>query len=138
MGPTLVAFVLDNSVLMGWFVPSQANAYTRRCNRRARRESVFVPAFWEVEFANVLLVLAARKILHPHQAEASLKHAARLPLTVDREPVAPRRLFELGERRRISAYDAAYLELAERRGVQLATRDERLARAARAAGVYLS
>ena len=137
MGPPLMAFVLDNSVLMGWFVPSQANAYTRRCNRRARRETVFVPAFWEVEFANVLLVLVARRILALHQAGTALKHAARLPLSVDREPVAPRKLFELGERRGISAYDAAYLELAERRVVPLATRDARLASAARAAGAYL-
>jgi predicted nucleic acid-binding protein len=133
-----VAFALDNSVLIGWFVPSQANAYTRRCNRRARRESVFVPALWEVEFANVLRVLVGRKILSRHQAETAFRYAARLPLTVDREPVAPRRLFELGERHGISAYDAAYLELAERRGVPLATRDARLARAAHAAGLHLS
>jgi len=133
-----MAFVLDNSVLMGWFVPSQADAYTRRCNARARRESVFVPAFWEIEFANVLLALVARKVLAAHQAAAALKHAARLPLTVDRELVAPHRLFEVGERRGISAYDAAYLEVAERRGLPLATRDARLAAAARTAGAYLA
>lgn len=133
-----MAFVVDNSVLMGWFIPSQADIYTRRCNRRARREAVFVPAFWEVEFANVLLALMARKILPRHQAEASLKHAARLPLTVDRDPVTPASLFDLGGRRGISAYDATYLELAQRRGLPLATRDRRLIGAARAAGVQLA
>jgi len=133
-----VAFALDNSVLVAWLVPSQANAYTRRCNQRARRESMLVPALWEVEFANVLRVLVARRILSRHQAETAFQHAARLPLGVDRQPVPPRRLFELGERHGISAYDAAYLELAERRGVPLATRDARLARAAHAAGLHLS
>ncbi len=121
-----MALVTDNSVVIGWFVPSQATAYTRRCNRRARREAVLVPALWETEFANVMLVLAKRKILPRH-----------LPLTVDREPVAPRDLFILGERHDISTYDAAYLELAVRRGVPLATQDERLARAAAAAGVLM-
>ncbi len=132
-----MALVTDNSVVIGWFVPSQATAYTRRCNRRARREAVLVPALWETEFANVMLVLARRKILPRHQATAAFHHAERLPLTVDREPVAPRDLFILGERHDISTYDAAYLELAVRRGVPLATQDERLARAAAAAGVLM-
>ena len=124
--------------MIAWFVPSQADAYTRRCNERARRESIFVPAFWEVEFANVLLVLVARKRLSRHQAEALMKHAARLPLAIDREPVAPRQLLDLGARHDLSAYDAAYLELAERLGLRLATRDEKLKRAARAVGAYVA
>jgi predicted nucleic acid-binding protein len=132
-----VAFVLDNSVVVGWFVPSQADAYTRKCNRRARREAAFVPALWEIEFANVLLVLVSRRLLPRHQAEQAMRLAARLPLTIEREVVAPARLFELGERFRISAYDAAYLELAQRRGLPLATRDARLAQAARSSGAYL-
>lgn len=132
-----MAFALDNSVLVAWFVPSQANAYTRRCNRRARREVLVVPAFLEIEFANVMRVLVARAILSRHQAETALRHAARLPMTVDREPVAPRRLFELAERHAISAYDAAYLEVAERRGIPLATCDAQLARAAHATGRHL-
>ena len=83
-----MAMVLDNSVIFGWFIPSQATAYTRRCNERA--------------------------------------------------PVAPRRLFELAEEHGISAYDAAYLELAARRGLPLATRDANLARAGRAAGIVIA
>ena len=132
-----MALVTDNSVVIGWFIPSQATAYTRRCNRRARREAVLVPALWETEFANVMLTLAKRKILSRHQATAAFHHAARLSLTVDREPVAPRELFVLGERHGISAYDAAYLELALRRGLPLATQDERLAHAAATAGILM-
>jgi len=60
-----------------------------------------------------------------------------LQLTIDREAVSPRKLFLLGERHGISAYDAAYLELAERRGLPLATRDRSLARIALAAGLLL-
>jgi predicted nucleic acid-binding protein len=98
---------------------------------------VYVPALWETEFANVMLTLAKRRILSRHQATAAFHHAARLPLTVDREPVAPQELFMLGERHGISTYDAAYLELAVRQGLPLATQDERLARAAATAGVLM-
>jgi predicted nucleic acid-binding protein len=132
-----MAFVLDNSVLMGWFIPSQADAYTRRCNLRARREAVLVPAFR----GNRVCKRPARARVAQdsrHEAHAALQHADRLPLTIDREPVPPRSVFELGERRGISPYDATYLELAQRRGLPLATRDRRLTGAARAAGVALA
>ncbi len=123
-----MALVLDNSVIIAWFVPAQATDYTRRCNQRARRETAVVPALWESEFVNVLLALVKLKSLPRHQAVTALHHAGRLPLTIDREPVASRRLFDLAEAHGISAYDAVYLELATRRGLPLATRDESLAR----------
>ena len=138
MGPQIVAFVLDNSVIVGWFISSQASAYTRRCNRRARREAVHVPALWETEFANVMLALVKRKVIARHHAEQAFHHAARLPLTIDREPVSPGSLFALGERYGVSAYDASYLELAQRLNVPLATRDARLQAAGKAAAVLLS
>jgi predicted nucleic acid-binding protein len=132
-----MAFVLDNSVLIAWFIPDQANDYTRRMDRRAEREQPVVPALWEVEFANVITALLRRRVLARHQAVAILSRAERLELGVDRAAVPPRALFELTDRNGISAYDAAYLELAARRGLPLATRDANLARAARAAGVFL-
>ena len=84
--------------------------------------------------ANVITVLLRRRVLARHQAAAILSRAERLELGVDRAAVSPRALFELTDRHGISAYDAAYLELAARRGLPLATRDANLARAARAAG----
>lgn len=133
-----MALVLDNSVLVGWFIPSQATPYTGRVARRASREAVMVPALWTMEFANVMLVLHRRRRLARHDVAAILKRSARLPFTVDREAVPPEELFALAEQHGISAYDASYLELAIRRGLPLATRDASLARAARAAGVLLS
>jgi predicted nucleic acid-binding protein len=132
-----MAFVLDNSVLLGWFVPTQGSAYTQRIAERAKREDPVVPALWELEFANALIVLKRRRVLAPHAVAVALDRAARLKLTVDREALAPRALVAVGERHGISAYDAAYLELAERRGVPLATRDLSLSRAARAVGLLL-
>ena len=138
MGAPVMAFVLDNSVIVAWFVRDQANDYTRRMGRRAEREQPLVPALWEVEFANVMMVLLRRRVLARHQAAAILSRAERLELEVDRAAVSPSGLFALTNRNSISAYDAAYLELAARRGLPLATRDATLARAARAAGVRLA
>jgi predicted nucleic acid-binding protein len=133
-----MALVVDNSVIVGWFVPDQSSDYTRRIARKARREELVVPALWETEFANVMTVLARRRLLLRHQVATILGQADRLKLKVDREPVSPRSLFALTERHAISAYDAAYLELAQRLGLPLATRDASLATAARAAGVALT
>ena len=133
-----MALVIDASVLVAWFVPSQATDYARRVARRVRVEDVVVPAILEIEFANTMLVLKRRRMLPPHAVESALSRAARLDFKVDREPVAPRELYALGERHGISAYDAAYLELALRCALPLATRDTSLARAARSAGVLLN
>ena len=138
MGAALVAFVLDNSVIVAWFVAAQANDYTRRIDRRAAREQPVVPALWEVEFANVMAVLVRREVLARHQGLAIFARAERLQLAIDRAAVSPRALYELTERHGISAYDAAYLELARQRGLPLATRDTALRSAARAAGVALA
>ncbi|MBM3359249.1 MAG: type II toxin-antitoxin system VapC family toxin [Betaproteobacteria bacterium] len=137
MGAPLMAFVSDNSVIVAWLIPDQANDYTRRMDRRAAREQPVVPALWEPEFANVITVLVRRGVLARHHADAILSRVERLQLAVDRAAVLPRALFELADRHGISAYDAAYLELAQRRGLPLATRDTRLARVARAAGMLL-
>ena len=61
-----MAFVLDNSVLLGWFVPTQDSSYTRRIAQRAKREEPIVPALWEIEFANAMIVLKRREVLAPH------------------------------------------------------------------------
>ena len=133
-----MAFVPDNSVIVAWFIAGQANDYTRRMDRRAAREQPVVPALWETEFANVMTVLVRRRLLARHHANAILGRAERLQLSIDRATVAPRALFALADRHGISAYDAAYVELAQRRGLPLATRDANLARAVRGAGVAVA
>jgi len=132
-----MAVVIDTSVAVGWFVPSQASAYADRIARRTRREALVVPPLWEAEFANVMVVLLRRRVLAPHQIAAVLGKAERLDPVVDRDVASARELFALAEQHGISAYDAAYLELAKRRGLPLATRDAKLARAAAEAGVLI-
>lgn len=133
-----MAFVVDNSVVIGWLLPAQATAYTRRILARVRREQIVVPSLWPVELANVMIVRQRRGAMTAAQIHAALQRIQRLGVSVDGEPVAPENLFAVGERHGLSAYDAAYLELAQRRGIPLATGDVGLKRAACAAGVFLA
>ena len=49
-----MAFVLDNSVAVAWFLPSQSNDYTRAIAKRLETEKAWVPALWQLEIANIV------------------------------------------------------------------------------------
>jgi predicted nucleic acid-binding protein len=129
-------FVLDNSVVTGWYLPDQASAYTEAIALQLQTDKALVPSLWQMELANVLKTACTKGKLQMNQARQVLDVLGQLPIEVD-TGAAPgqRQLFELAMRYGLSSYDAAYLELAMRHGLPLATRDEQLRLAARAAGV---
>jgi predicted nucleic acid-binding protein len=128
-------FVLDNSVLMAWIVETQATPYTEAVFVRAREETVMAPAILHVEAANALRSLWARRKLTLDQAMGLVDAALTFDVVLDTEQPAPGLMLSLAARFNLSAYDALYLELAMRKGAPIATQDEQLARAARAAGI---
>ena len=128
-------FVLDNSVVSGWFLENQATAYTDAVAQRLRADRACVPALWELEFTNVLRTACVRQRLDAQRAQAIVAQVGALPIEVDRHPVAPSELLALALRFGLSTYDAAYLELALRRQCPVATQDDAMRLAALAAGV---
>jgi predicted nucleic acid-binding protein len=98
-----------------------------------------VPALWPLEVANTLVVGERRKRSTPAQAATWLSLLEAFPITVDAETAAHAwvETLALARAQDLSAYDAAYLELAMRRGLPLATLDEKLKKAATAVGVGL-
>lgn len=130
-------FVLDNSVVSGWTLESQATPYTEAVARRLERDRALVPPIWELEFANVLRTACIRGRLQAQTAQSMIEQVLSLPIEVDRGPVRPAEVLALALRFGLSAYDAAYLELALRHQVPLATTDQALANAATASGVGL-
>jgi predicted nucleic acid-binding protein len=106
---------------------------------RVANESVIVPGHWLLEVVNGLLMGERRERIKPGQRENILAHIIELPIRVDEETSLRgwREIPELAARHGLTAYDAAYLELAIRLDVPLATLDQDLARAARAAKVRL-
>ncbi len=131
-----MAFVLDNSVVSGWYLTGQSTDYSQAIAVRLEQEKALVPALWQLELANVLKTACTKGRLSHAQARQILDVLAQLPIEVDTgAPPGQRQLFELAMRFNLSSYDAAYLELAMRHGLPLATQDEQLKLAATAAGV---
>ena len=133
-----MAFIVDNSVMIAWLIDRQADAYTRRLSVRADRERLHAPALWPFEFVNTLDVMQRRHLIREHQVDACVIRAMRIGVLVDSASLDMAKLLNLARGLGVSAYDAAYLDLAQRRGLPLATRDVDLRRAARAAGVALA
>ena len=129
-------FVLDNSVVTGWYLPDQATPYTQSIAARLETDRAIVPALWQLEFANVLKTACTRGKLSPDSAREIADTIATLPIELDSGvPPGPRQLFELAMRYKLSSYDAAYLELAMRFGLPIASQDSKLNEAAAQAGV---
>ena len=128
-------FVLDNSVVSGWFLENQATPYTDAVAQRLRDDRAHVPAVWELEFTNVLRTACVRRRLDAQRAQAVVVQIGALPISVDRHPVARSEMLALALRFGLSSYDAAYLELALRLQCPIATQDEAMRQAALACGV---
>lgn len=138
MRATPSALVVDASVSAAWILPNEATEYTEAALEATARCEVWVPALWLLEMGNLLLSARRRRRIDDAKRRELVAAAAALRLRVDREPVAMTDLDDLAARHGHSAYDAAYLELALRRGLPLATLDDALRRASGDAGVALA
>jgi predicted nucleic acid-binding protein len=131
----MAGFVVDASVAAAWLLPDEATAYTEAALVATAAGNVWVPMLWQLEIGNLLLMAQRRRRIDAAKRVALVSAAAGIPLRVDREPVAMVDLDALAAAHRLTSYDAAYLELARRRGLPLATLDAQLMKAMRAAGV---
>ena len=129
------AFVVDASVSAAWFLPDEATKQTEAMLRATATHEVWVPALWVLEVGNLLLGAQRRKRITAEKRRELAAAASALRIKVDREPVAVSTLDDIAARHCLTAYDAAYLELALRRGLPLATLDAALIAAMGKAGV---
>jgi predicted nucleic acid-binding protein len=133
-------FVADASVTIGWVHPAQATAKTAEMlDAIADGATLEVPVIWPLEVANALLGLVRRRKLAEDERQAGLGWLRGLRVRIDHEAAALgfSRLSELASAHRLSVYDAAYLELAQRRSLPLGCQDGPLRKAATTAGVRL-
>ena len=128
-------FVLDNSVLCGWFLANQATPYSDAVARQLFESDAHAPWLLQLEFTNVLRTAYRRGSLTVVAAREIVDQVALLPIRIDPTPPPPATLLSLALRFQLTSYDAAYLELALRRQLPIATRDAELAEAAWAAGL---
>jgi predicted nucleic acid-binding protein len=136
----LRAFVLDASITVGWMLdrPIPARASLARKLITAGEVPV-VPMLWRHEVSNAVVMSERRGRLTPGQIETLTADLEEFSEAVGVDPVNVRVsvLIETARRTNLTVYDAAYLELATRRRLPLATLDDRLLEAARQAGLEL-
>ena len=127
------AFVLDCSITVAWLFDDEVTPETDGLLDRLKDSGALVPALWRLELGNVLAQAEKHKRITATQMAKHLDLLDRLPIATDTETEsrAFREILALARTEGLTTYDAAYLELAMRRGLELATRDKQLVRAAR-------
>ena len=132
-------FVLDASMTMSWCFADESTPYSRQVLDSLLDSYAEVPALWPFEIANVLAVNEKRQRLTKAASVEFLQTLSGLDIRIDRSfpEVDGKVLLPLVWRYGLTAYDTAYLELAKRKGLPLATFDKELIAAASLEGVTL-
>jgi predicted nucleic acid-binding protein len=134
-----VSLVLDTSVALAWVYIQERSAAIAAVFDQITEAGAWVPSLWRLEVANVLEMGVRRGRNDATFRDATLADFELLPIQSDSETVehAWQSTLRLAERHRLTVYDAAYLELAMRRGLPLATLDRDLRTAAAVVNVTL-
>jgi predicted nucleic acid-binding protein len=132
-----VSLILDASTTLGWYFEDERSAAGDAILDRVTESGAVVPILWRYEVANGLQMAVRRKRIDPPYREASLAELRLLPIVVDRagDEAIWSTMLGFADRFGLTIYDAAYLEVAHRRGLPLATGDRALRRAAQALAI---
>jgi predicted nucleic acid-binding protein len=136
----MAVFVVDASAALAWCFVDEASGWTDGLLERLRQgDRIAVPAHWPTEILNGLLVAFRRKRIKTGQPALFWDELARLPIETEPALTAmqAKAVLALSEKHGLTVYDAAYLELAYRRQLPLATLDTDLRKAAQVEGAAL-
>ena len=130
-------FVIDASVALTWCFKDELTEASRDLLGRLQNGTAAVPTLWPLEVANVLALAERRGRITTAESARLIALFATLDIDVDSEApsLAFTRIVDLARDERLTVYDAAYLELAMRLGVPLASKDGSLCDAAERVGV---
>jgi len=131
-------WVIDSSIALAWALPDETSKEAERfLSRISMRSILWVRALWWYEMANALLMAQRRKRLTEAERIRLTELYRKLPIRTDvmLDSDIMWRFQTLGIEYDLSAYGAAYLELAQRRGLGLATVDRPLRSAAQRTGI---
>lgn len=129
-------FVLDASTAISWYFPDEQHADALVALDRIRTETALVPLHWWFEVRNSMLIGERRNRFSDKDTSHFLDQLSHMRVVEAPRP-EDTGVFALARKYRLTFYDAAYLDLAQREDVALATLDDALAAAARAEGVPL-
>ena len=128
-------FVLDASVTLAWCFEDEATPDSEGTLERLAEDVAIAPSLWELEVVNVLLLAERHGRITESQTARFVALLTQLPIHVDPAGADMEAVLAAGRHHGLNAYDAAYLVLAEREGIPLATLDAKLRAAAQVAGV---
>ncbi len=136
-GNTSSGYVVDASVVLAVLLSEARRPEAEALLRKATLAGIMVPTHWPLEVGNILLTSERRGTLTSDERVTAITHLNAMRVRIDAETQARawRDTMDLALRHRLTLYDAAYLELAVRLRVPLATFDAALARAAATEGV---
>ncbi len=134
-----MSFVLDNSVALTWCFEDERTPATTALLEQLGESGAVAPALWPLEALNGLLVAERRGRLDADKRRALAGFLRALPIKIDDEMAGQAWTItaDFAERFRLSSYDAAYLELAQRHDLPLASLDRDLRAAAVALGLTI-
>lgn len=128
-----MSLVLDSSITLAWIYSDETTKAIREIESQVIREGAWVPSLWRLEVANILEMGVRRGRHDAAFRDETLTDLALLP--IDTDPETERHAWDatlrLAALHRLTVYDAAYLELARRRDLPLATLDRELRTAAK-------
>lgn len=130
-------FVVDASLTLSWCFADEATPYSRAVLGALETTYAVVPALWPFEIANVLALAERKQRISQEGIAAFLETLRRLPIQIERREALWlwQAILPLVRQHRLSGYDAAYLELAKRERMPLATLDDDLKAASHTTGV---
>jgi len=135
-----VPLVVDASVALAWALPDETSGYADAVLASVEREGLCVPELWEREIANGLAMAYRRKRVTAADEDAFLFALSLLNIDVEesaRAVDAIRNGTATAMRFGLTAYNAAYVDLAARKNLTLATLDSAMRKAAEQSGVAI-
>ncbi|MGH7037709.1 MAG: type II toxin-antitoxin system VapC family toxin [Stellaceae bacterium] len=132
-----MSLVLDPSLALSWYFEDERTPAANALLDRVAEAGALVPNLWRLEVANGLQTAIRRGRIDAVFRNRAIAQLARMPITVDpdTDSYAWTNILQLADRFRLTVYDAAYLELAQRRSLPLATLDKALRTAANTLGI---
>lgn len=134
-----MTFVVDSSVALTWCFEDEATPTADALLMRLTEEGAHAPSLWPLEILNALRAAERRGRITRDARHERIAFLHMLPIVIDPETAAQAWVTtnRLTERFQLTVYDAAYLELAQRLDVPLATLDNELREAASALSIPL-
>lgn len=134
-----MSLVLDASLTLSWYFEDERTPAIDAVLDQVVARGAVVPSLWRIEVANGFQMAIRRKRIDKDFRDLAIRHLGLLPIVVDPETdtYVWTATLRLADRFGLTVYDAAYLELAQRRSLPLASLDKELRTAGQALGVSM-